>query len=226
MLPPPAAPSNLGNEAGAATIPEHDGRPADALADRARRSAEPARAGSHGRRQRAGVSPPGPPFRGWSRLLRDGELRRPAAPERALARLSAHLRRRASAGRSDLRVGARGDGRGGADGRGGRRRHRRHQLRLPGAQGDEDRRRGDPARGSRAGLPHRRGRGGRSLGPGDREDAPRARERLTRVPRSAHASSRRARRGSPCIPVRRCRCTRVGRTTPLRPSSSHACASP
>ena len=40
----------------------------------------------------------------------------------------------------------RGDGRGGADGRGGGRRHRRHQLRLPRAEGDEDRRRRDAPR--------------------------------------------------------------------------------
>ena len=52
----------------------------------------------------------------------------------------------------------RGDGRGGPDGRGGRRRHRRHELRLPGAQGDEDRRRRAPARGSGARLPDHRGR--------------------------------------------------------------------
>ena len=38
------------------------------------------------------------------------------------------------------------------------RRHRRHQLRLPRAQGDEDGRRRDAARRPRAGLPDRRGR--------------------------------------------------------------------
>ena len=52
----------------------------------------------------------------------------------------------------------RGDGRGGADGRGRGRGHRRHELRLPRAQGDEDRRRRAPARAirtSRAASPRR-----------------------------------------------------------------------
>ena len=66
---------------------------------------------------------------------------RPLARQRAHARLPADRPRRASAGDPDLRLGAADDGRGGADGGGRRRRHRRHQLRLPRAQGHEDRRR-------------------------------------------------------------------------------------
>ena len=102
------------------------------------------------RRERPGVPPPGPPLRRRARLLGDGR----AAPglhhrnERTLGYLRIACDERPLAVQI-FGSEPRADGRGGAHGRGGRRRHRRHQLRLPGAQGDEDRRGRDAARRSR-----------------------------------------------------------------------------
>ena len=167
--------------------------PPGKLVHRRGRGADAARARADGGRQRAGVPAAGTPVRGRARLLRDGLLRRDRASQREDARLPPRRLRRASAGDPDLRLQPRHDGRGGADGRGGRRRHRRHQLRLPGAQGDEDGRRSDAARRPRARLPHRR-RGRRRRRPaGVGEDAPRPARRLTRLPHR-RAASRRGRR--------------------------------
>ena len=69
-----------------------------------------------GRRQRAGVPPPGPPLRCGPRVLRDGQLCRDRAPQRAHARLPPGRVRRAPARDPALRLRAGDDGRGGADG--------------------------------------------------------------------------------------------------------------
>ena len=115
-------------------------RSARALVPRPGRDPGPARARADGGRERSGLPAPGPPIRRGARLLRDGLGGGDPAPQRAHARLPARRLGRASARDPDLRLRSRRDGRGGADGRGRGRRHRRHQLRLPRAQGDEDRR--------------------------------------------------------------------------------------
>ena len=122
------------------------------VADRRRRDPLADRAGADGRRVGAGVPAPGPALRRRPRVQRDGVVVRALVRQRAHARLPADRPRRASPGRADLRLRAGADGRGRRDGRRRRRGHRRHQLRLPGAQGDQDRRRRQRARGSRAGL--------------------------------------------------------------------------
>ena len=162
----------------------------------ARRSRDPgpARARSDGRRERPGLPPAGPPLRRRARLLGDGLRRGNPAPQRANARLPARRLRRAPARDPDLRLRPGGDGRGRADGGSGRRRHHRHQLRLPRAQGDEDRRRRLAPRRPRPGRADRRGRRGRDRAPGLREDAPRHRQRLARLPRRRPAARRGRRR--------------------------------
>ena len=141
-----------------------------------------ARAGADGRGLRAGISPPGPTLRGGPRLLRDGLRVRDPAPERKDARLSAGRLGRAPARDPDLRLRSRGDGRGRSHGRGRRRGHRRHELRLPCEEGDEDRSgRLAPGRpGPR--LPARRGGRRRHAAPHLGEDAPGRRERVTHLP--------------------------------------------
>ena len=74
------------------------------LADRDGRDPDAARARSDGRCERAGLPPPGPPFRGRARLLGDGQLRRAPPRQRAHARLPAH--RRATSIRSPCRSSA------------------------------------------------------------------------------------------------------------------------
>ena len=170
-------------------------RPPRDLADRAGRDPDTARPRADGGRQRAGVPPPGTALRRGSRVLRDGQLRRHRAPQRADARVPPRRRGRAPARHPAVRLRARHDGRGGADGRGGRRRPRRPQLRLPRQEGDEDGRRGDAARRSRsrvrASSPPI---AGAVDAPGDGEDAPRAARRLARLPRR-RAAPRRGRSG-------------------------------
>ena len=153
------------------------------------RGADAARARAHGRRQRAGIPPPGPALRGRARVLGDGLLR---GIEHRNERRSATSASPRTSIRSRSRSSAptRRDGRGGAHGRGRGRRHRRHQLRLPGAEGDEDRRRRDAARRPRARLPHRRRGRARGRPAGLREDAPRAAGRLARLPRRRAAAGR------------------------------------
>ena len=167
-----------------------DRRGRDPLADRAR---------SDGRRVCAGIPAPGPALRRRPRVQRDGVVVRALVRQRAHARLPADRPRRASAGRPDLRLGAGADGRGRWDGGRCRRGHRRHQLRLPGAQGHQDRRRCQRARGPRPRLAGRRsgGRGGRRAG--HRQDAPWAEERLARRarPRAAAGGSGRRRADTP-----------------------------
>ncbi len=175
------------------------GRSPGILAHWAGGDPDPARARPDGRCQRAGVSPPGPPFRRRARLLGDGQLRGAFAQEREDARLLAHRCRRASARGSDLRRRAGRHGRSGTDGRGRGRRPRRHQLRLPGAQGDEDRRGRHVPRRARPRVPHRRGGRRGDLDPGLGEDAPRDPERLAHVPRD-RAQARRSGRGHPHAP--------------------------
>ena len=103
-------------------------------------------------------------------------------------------RRRAPARDPAVRLRAGDDGGGGADGRGGRRRPRRPELRLPRQEGHEDGRRGDAARRSRSRGAHRlRHRGGRRP-PGHREAPPGAPRRVARLPRR-RAASRRGRSG-------------------------------
>src|SRR5439155_24525246 len=102
---------------------------------------------------------------------------------------------RASPGDPDLRVGAGRDGGGGADGGRGGRRHRRHQLRVPGAEGDEDRRRSDAAGGSGSGLGNRRGGGGGRRRPRGGEDAARFGGRVACMSRRRTATGR-GRRGN------------------------------
>ena len=144
-------------------------------------------------RQRAGVPAPGTPLRRRARLLRDGQLRGDRASQREDARLPSGRVRRASARDPALRLRPAADGRRGAHGRGGRRGHRRRQLRLPGEEGDEDRRRRAPPRGAGSRVQHHRGdrrRGGR---PGDGQAPARRPERLAGVPR-ARPAARRGRR--------------------------------
>ena len=119
------------------------------------------------------------------------------------------------------------DGGRGADGRGRRRGHRRHELRLPGAQGHEDRRRRAPDGGPGARLPGRGRGGGCREGPRDREDAARGRERLPHVPR-ARAAARRGRRGraDTSSALGASRCTPARPTTRSPRSSSSASTSP
>ncbi len=159
-----------------------------------RRDPRPSRPRAHGRRERPGVPPAGPTPRRGARLLRDGLGRGDPAPQRAHARLPARRLRRASARDPDLRLRPGRDGRGRAHGRGGRRGHRRHQLRLPGPEGDEDRRRRLAARRPGPRRADRRvgGRGDRAAGVG--EDAPRHAERLARLPRRRAAPRRGGRR--------------------------------
>src|SRR6478609_4678287 len=144
-------------------------KPARILVDPRRRDPDPGRARPDGRRQRPGLSPAGAALRCRARLLRDGLLRRDRAPEREDARLPARRHRRASPGDPDLRVRAGRDGRRGPHGRGRRRRHCGHELRLPRPQGDEDGGRRQPARRRRARLPDHRRRCPGRRGPGQRE---------------------------------------------------------
>ena len=161
----------------------------------------PPRACADGRSERPGLPPPGAPLRRRARLLGDGQLRRALAQERAHARLPAHRRRRASARRADLRRGACRHGRGRANGRGRGRGPRRHQLRLPGAQGDEDRRGRALPRGAGTRLRDRRRRRERDLAARLGEDAPRARERIANVPRDRPAARRGRRRVADAPPA-------------------------
>ena len=111
-------------------------------------------------------------------------------------------------------------------GRRRRRGHRRHQLRLPGAQGHEDRRRRERARGSRPGLRAGRGRRRRGRRAGHGEDAPRRPQRIALGARRSAPSSRRP--GSPrsrCTPARPSRCTPAPPTTRSRRSWSTGSAS-
>ena len=97
----------------------------------------------------------------------------------------------------------------GADGRGGRRGHRRPELRLPRAEGHADRRRRDAARGSRRSRAASSSRSPDAVDlPGHRQAAARPRERLARVPRARTAT----RRGGRVVahaasPLGRSRCT-------------------
>ena len=102
--------------------------------------------------------------------------------------------RRASARDPAVRLGARVDGRGRAHGRGGRRRPRRPQLRLPRAEGDEDRRRRDAARRSRPRRADRLRDRRRGRHPGQRQAAPRPARRVARLPRRRAAARRGGRR--------------------------------
>ncbi len=194
MVPPGSTPVNRRR------IPSPDvGEPPGTVVDRRRRGAHQDRARADGRRVDPGVSAAGTPLRRRARLLGDGLRGRDRAPERAHIRLFARLGRRTPTGDPDLRLGAACDGRGRADGRGRRRRHRRHELRLPGAKGDEDRRRRASDGESRARVPCRgSGHRGRARS-GDGEDAARRRERLARLPR-ARAEARGVRRGGADAP--------------------------
>ncbi len=158
----------------------HDGT----VVDRGRRDPIADRSRPDGGGVGAGVPPAGAAVRSRPRVLRDGVVVRPFVRQRAHAGIPAHRHRRAPARGADLRLRPRPDGRGGAHGRRRRRRHRRHQLRLPGAQGHEDRRRCERARGSCSGLRAGRSRRRRSGRAGDGEDAPRPSQRLARGARS------------------------------------------
>ena len=168
-----------------------DDRPAPGLARRAGRDPDEARARPDGGRQRAGLSAAGTPLRCRPRLLRDGELRRDRAPQRANPRISPCRRRRASSRDPAVRVGPRLDGRGCANGRSGRRRPRGPELRLPRAEGDEDGCRRDAARRSGSGcadrLRHRPGRRHPRL----REAPSRPAQRVARLPAGRAATGRR-----------------------------------
>ena len=202
-------------------------RPPNALADRARRGADPARARADGGRQRAGVQAPGTALRRRARVLGDGELRGHRAPQRAHARLPASRRGRAPARDPALRLGPALDGGRGAHGRGRRSGPRRPQLRLPREEGDAHGRGSAPARGRRPRVPDRRGgRRGRRP-PGDGQAPPWRPERLARLSRARPQArrSRRARR-SRSTPAPRSRCTPAWPTTRSRPSSSPSSTSP
>jgi hypothetical protein len=121
-------------------------------------------------------------------------LRRHRAPERADTRLPAGRGGRAPAGDPAVRLGARHDGRGGTHGRGGGRRPRRPELRLPRSEGDEDRRRRDAPRPPRPRRPDRRGDRGSRERPGDRQAASRPPRRVARLPRGRAAARRGGRR--------------------------------
>src|SRR5215211_7767394 len=180
----------LVNDPGATLFPSNAGRSAPAVADRPGRGADARGSRADGRCQRPGVPPPGPPlWRGFG-VFGDGLLRRDRAPERANARIPARGRGRASAGDPDLRFRAAGDGRGGPHGRSRGRRSGRHQLWLPGAEGDEDRRRRHGARASCPGRADRRRRGRGGLRPRLGEDAPRAGRPLAGGARARPATRR------------------------------------
>src|SRR5262249_37892044 len=153
----------------------HEHRPDRDLAPRRGGDPREARSGPDGGGQRPGLQAPGPPVRGGSRVLRDGLRGRDPAPQRADARLPAGGGGRAPAGDPDLRLESPGHGRSDEDGRRGGRRHRRHQLRLPRAQGHEDRSGRQRPRRPGPGLPPRRGRRGRVRPSRGRQDAPRGR---------------------------------------------------
>ena len=134
----------------------------------------------------------GAAVRSRARLLRDGQQRRHRASQRAHARLPPGRGGRAPARHSALRLEPGGDERVGANGGRGRRRHRGHQLRLPGAQGDQDRRRARRCSSS----PDLACRIVAAVAeavdvPVTREDAPRAARRLARLPRRRAAPGRR-----------------------------------
>src|SRR5215216_6730006 len=80
------------------------------LADRDGGDSDPPRARTDGWRQRAGLPPPGSPFRCRTGLLGDGQLRRTAPQERAHTRVSEDRGGRAPARRPDLRVRSAGHG--------------------------------------------------------------------------------------------------------------------
>ena len=174
-----------------------DDRPARILVDRAGRDPDAARPRADGGRQRAGVSPPGPALRRRARLLRDGQLRRDRAPQRAHARATCASR----ADEHPLAIQLFGsepahDGRGGADGRGGGRRPRRPQLRLPREEGDEDRRRArrcSTTPTARAAIVDGDRRGGRRSRCSVKMRRG-LRERLARLPRGRPAARRGRRR--------------------------------
>src|SRR5512132_2250683 len=63
-------------------FPLYAGRSSRILVDSGRRDPESARPRPHGRGERPGLPAPGPPVRGWARLLGDGQLRRARAPQR------------------------------------------------------------------------------------------------------------------------------------------------
>src|SRR6266536_4637868 len=183
------------------TMPGRAGQPEGILVDSGGRGADPGRAGADGGRQRPGVPAPGPPLRSGPRLLGDGLLRRDRAPQRADARLPPGRRRRAPPRDPDLRLRARGDGGGGADGGSSRCRRHRHELRLPRAEGDEDRRGRPPAGAARPRVPDHRGRRLGGLGARDGEDAPRRRGRLACLPRARPCARRRRRLGARAAPA-------------------------
>ena len=135
-------------------------------------------------------------------------------------RLPPRRERRAPARDPALRLGPSDDGRGGAHGRGGRRRPRRPQLRLPREEGHEDRGRRDPARGPRPRRGDRRRRSWR------RSRSPSASSCAAACATGARLSRRRARlveAGASSLtlhPARRSRCTPARRTTSSRRSWS------
>ena len=153
------------------------------MVDRAGRDPDAARPRADGGRQRAGLSAPGQALRRRTRVLGDGQLRRDRASQRTHARVPARRLRRAPARDPAVRLRPGDDGRGGPHGRGGWSRPRRPELRLPRQEGDEDRRgrdaAGRPGSGGEDRLRDRRC--GRH--PDQREAAPRASERVARLPR-------------------------------------------
>ena len=179
------------------------GRSRVAVPDRRRGDRHARGARADGRRVRAGLPAPGPPLRRGPRVLGDGLGLRALVRQRAHARLPAHRARRAPARGAGLRLGSGDGGRGRAHVRGRRRRHHRHQLRLPGAQGHEDRRGRLGARQPRRrGRDHARGRRGRRR-PRDGQAAPRRAQRLARLPRPRPEAGRRRRGGDHAAPALR-----------------------
>ena len=183
------------------TAPHPPDRTRVAVPDRRRGDRIARRARADGRRLRAGLPASGPPLRRRPRVLGDGLGLRPLARQRAHARLPPHRARRAPARGAGVRLGSGHGGRGRAHVRGGGRGHHRHQLRLPGTQGHEDRRGRLRARPPRdRGRDHARGRD-------------RLRPRDGQAARAACATARAtascwARSLSPPEP-RRSRCTRA-----------------
>ena len=164
-------------------------------------AAQPAGPGPAGRHRQLVRAPAGQALRRRLRGLRDGLQLRPQARQRAhAARVPAHPSRRAPGLDAAVRPRRRRHARGLRGGGRGRRRHRRPEHGLPGAQGVQDGRRRGAAGRSRQGGGHRQG-GRRGQRPArDREAAPGPAPRRPRGRGAGPAPGRRGRRGRHRLP--------------------------
>ena len=167
----------------------------------------------HGRHDRLRLPPPREAAgRVRPGRVRDGVVGGARARHRPLARVPRVHRRRAAGLDPDLRRRPRAHGRGRAGRRIPRRRHRRRQHGLPGAEDREAQRRLQPDARARARGRHRLGHGEGGEDPRHREDArglERARGERART--GAHGRGRRGVGGRRARPHRRAGLSRAGR---------------